>query len=95
LWNWSLGANHDVLALVSGLTLPPLALACLWALLLSLARLLAATTRRPAARRTGRRVFPPRAGRPAPARRADGEALEQGGANAAPTAPSRRRKLAA
>ena len=25
LWNWSLNGNHDVLALVSGLTLPPLA----------------------------------------------------------------------
>ena len=32
LWNWSLNGNHDVLALVSGLTLPPLALACLWLL---------------------------------------------------------------
>jgi hypothetical protein len=46
LWNWSLGANHDVLALVSGLTLPPLAVACLWLLALSLARLLARMTRR-------------------------------------------------
>ena len=27
LWNWSLNSNHDVIALVSGLTLPPLALA--------------------------------------------------------------------
>ncbi|MEA2334689.1 MAG: hypothetical protein QOG40_1179, partial [Solirubrobacteraceae bacterium] len=30
LWNWSLNANHDVLALVSGLTLPPLTIAFLW-----------------------------------------------------------------
>ena len=29
LWSWSLNHNHDVLALVSGLTLPPLAVA--WA----------------------------------------------------------------
>ena len=28
LWNWSLNHNHDALALVSGLTLPPLAVAC-------------------------------------------------------------------
>ena len=46
LWNWSLGANHDVLALVSGLTLPPLAVASLWLLALSFARLLARATRR-------------------------------------------------
>ncbi len=45
LWNWSLNANHDVLALVSGLTLPPLAIVCLWLLALTIARLLARTTR--------------------------------------------------
>jgi hypothetical protein len=45
LWNWSLNGNHDVIALVSGLTLPPLALAFLWLLALSFARLLARTTR--------------------------------------------------
>jgi len=41
LWNWSLNGNHDVPALVSGLTLPPLAVAWLWLLALSLARLIA------------------------------------------------------
>jgi hypothetical protein len=46
LWNWSLNHNRDVLALVSGLTLPPLALACLWLLALTLARLLARSARR-------------------------------------------------
>ena len=46
LWNWSLNHHHDVLALISGLTLPPLAIACLWLLALNLARLLARTTRR-------------------------------------------------
>ncbi len=46
LWNWSLSAGHDVLALVSGLTLPPLAVALLWLLALSGARLLARVTRR-------------------------------------------------
>jgi hypothetical protein len=45
LWNWSLNANHDVLALVSGLTLPPLAIAFVWLLVLTLARLIADTSR--------------------------------------------------
>lgn len=49
LWHWSLDSNRDVLALVSGLTLPPLAVAFLWLLALSLARLLARGARRPAA----------------------------------------------
>jgi hypothetical protein len=47
LWNWSLNGSHDVLVLVSGLTLPPLAVACLWLLALSVARLIASFTRRP------------------------------------------------
>jgi hypothetical protein len=47
LWNWSLNGNHDVLALVSGLTLPPLAVACLWLLAMSVARLIARSARRP------------------------------------------------
>ena len=37
LWNWSLNANHDVLALVSGLTLPPLTIAFLWLVALTTA----------------------------------------------------------
>ncbi len=41
LWSWSLNHNHDVLALVSGLTLPPLAVAWAWLLILSLARMVA------------------------------------------------------
>lgn len=49
LWNWSLNGNHDLLALLAGLTLPPLALACLWLLTLGVARLIGdATRRRPA-----------------------------------------------
>jgi predicted lipid-binding transport protein (Tim44 family) len=47
LWNWSLNANHDVLSLISGLTLPPLVIACLWLLAVGVARGLARTTRRP------------------------------------------------
>jgi hypothetical protein len=50
LWNWSLNTNHDVLALVSGLTLPPLAVASLWLLALSLARLIGYIARLPSAR---------------------------------------------
>ncbi|HEY4429137.1 MAG TPA: hypothetical protein VGN08_13120 [Solirubrobacteraceae bacterium] len=46
LWNWSLNGNHDVLVLVSGLTLPPLAVACLWLIAMSGARLLARYGRR-------------------------------------------------
>ncbi|HEX4187482.1 MAG TPA: hypothetical protein VHY83_06260 [Solirubrobacteraceae bacterium] len=46
LWNWSLNANHDVLALVSGLSLPPLALACAWMIALTLIRVVGGTTRR-------------------------------------------------
>ena len=46
LWNWSLNANHDVLALVSGLTLPPLALACSWMIAATLIRIVRGTTRR-------------------------------------------------
>jgi len=45
LWNWSLGSNHDVLALVSGLTLPPLVIASLWLLALNVARVIARSTR--------------------------------------------------
>jgi hypothetical protein len=39
LWNWSLGANHTVLALIAGLTLPPLAAASALMLVLTAGRL--------------------------------------------------------
>ena len=45
LWHWSLGARHDGVALASGLTLPPLGLACIWLTLLLLTRVLARQTR--------------------------------------------------
>jgi hypothetical protein len=41
LWNWSLNANHEVTALVSGLTLPPLVLLALWRIAVAVARALA------------------------------------------------------
>lgn len=39
LWNLSLGANNTVLALIAGLTLPPLVAACALMLVLTAARL--------------------------------------------------------
>lgn len=48
LWHWSLNSGHEVLALISGLTLPPLGLACIWLFALSAARVIAGRTRRPA-----------------------------------------------
>jgi hypothetical protein len=54
LWNWSLNGNHDVLALISGLTLPPIAVACLWLMALTVARL-AGRTRAHAGGRGGAR----------------------------------------
>lgn len=53
LWNWSLNGNHDVIALISGLTLPPLAVLLLWLLALGIARLLAHAARRPKLRARG------------------------------------------
>jgi hypothetical protein len=67
LWNWSLSANRDVLALVSGLTLPPLVLVSLWIVAAGAMRLVAALGAR------GRAARPPHAasaGRPRPARTA-------------------------
>jgi hypothetical protein len=104
LWNWSLNANHAVLALVSGLTLPPLAIAFVWLLVLTLARFVASTSRdargaraRRAARArarvpAARRGASPRAGAAsAPAARASSAA------SAAPASSSARasRKIAA
>jgi len=50
LWNWSLAGNHDVLALVSGLTLTPLAVVCVVLLALTGVRLAARLARRPTRR---------------------------------------------
>jgi hypothetical protein len=58
LWNWSLSGNHEVLALVAGLTLPPLAVACVWLLVLSAARLIADLARRSPTRRSAARNAP-------------------------------------
>ncbi|MEA2140019.1 MAG: hypothetical protein QOC91_118 [Solirubrobacteraceae bacterium] len=61
LWNWSLNANHDVLALVSGLTLPPLTIAFLWLVALTTARLIARGSRGRARAGAARRARPPAA----------------------------------
>lgn len=58
LWNWSLGGNHGVLALVAGLSLLPLALACVGLLAVTVARLLARSTRRARAAAENRRRTP-------------------------------------
>jgi hypothetical protein len=63
LWNWSLNGHHDVLALTSGLTLPPLTIAFLWLLALTLARVLASTTRHSRTRAASRARSRPRRAR--------------------------------
>jgi hypothetical protein len=50
LWNWSLSTNHDILALVSGMTLIPLLIALAWLLVIAVARLIALAAQRPRAR---------------------------------------------
>ena len=90
LWNWSLNSNHDVLALVSGLSLPPLAVACVWLIALSVARLIAHSTRLS----SGRRAAGADASQAARADRASAAVAEEAEARAG--APRRRSgKLAA
>ena len=60
LWTWSLSGplsgERDVLALVSGLTLPPLAIACLWLLAVSVARSIGRSAGRPRVRTRAERA---------------------------------------
>jgi hypothetical protein len=93
LWNWSLNGNHTVLALVSGLTLPPLAVACLWLLTMAVARLIASSAKLPArrAKRTARAAAKQR--RSAGVRAAGAATEEPATAATAGRSPSR--KLAA
>ncbi len=49
LWNWSLSANHDVVALVAGMTLIPLLIALTWLAVAAIARLLAHAAQLPKA----------------------------------------------
>jgi hypothetical protein len=89
LWNWSLNTNHAAIALISGLTLPPLALATLWLATLFVARLVARTANLRAVRGTRRRKAP---GDTRPS--AGARALEDAAAQNPPSASSSR-KLAA
>lgn len=95
LWNWSLNSHRDVLALVSGLTLPPLGAATAWLLVIAVMRLIARNTRLPARaaerRTTGRGR---RRGRPAPATAAARSPLEPAQSGGTSTGSSSR-KLAA
>jgi hypothetical protein len=102
LWNWSLNANHDVLALVSGLTLPPMTIALVWLLALTAARLIARGSRRsahghPRARAGARTARLRRRGRRAiehaPAIAAASQAAQA--TSASTTSPGSSRKIAA
>jgi hypothetical protein len=56
LWNWSVGANHDIVALVAGVTLIPLLIALAWLLVVAVARLLAHAAQHTRASGTGSRA---------------------------------------
>ena len=64
LWNWSLSANHEALALVAGLTLPPLVLVSLWMIAVGAMRLVGAFAGR---RRAARAALARTAVKPRPA----------------------------
>ncbi len=79
LWDWSLQGNHDVLALISGLTLVLLAIALIWLVALNAGRLLARLVHRPAALQGARAAAASRSTRRrgAPARAAEMTAQQQ------------------
>ena len=66
LWNWSVGANHDVIALVAGVTLIPLLIALAWLVVVAIARFLAHVAQRSRATGSGARGRLPPIGMPAP-----------------------------
>ncbi len=92
LWNWSLGGSHDVLALISGLTLVLLVIALLWLVALNAGRLLARIAQRQPARQTARTAATrrPRTREEAPARPGEMTAQQQQGGE-----PASSSKLAA
>ena len=89
LWNWSLNSNHDVLALIAGLTLPPLVIACLWLLAVNVARVIARYPRRSAGHVS--RSGADRARNAEPAAREAAAPPEEAPPTAAPAAPPSRR----
>ncbi|HUH81048.1 MAG TPA: hypothetical protein VLZ06_06945 [Solirubrobacteraceae bacterium] len=58
LWHWSLAAHREVLALVSGLSLPPLAVASTWLVAFACVRVLARGVRAPFTRAPARPATP-------------------------------------
>lgn len=97
LWHWSLNAKHDVLALVSGLSLPVLGVALVWLLIMTAMRLLVRHSRpvEPVEVASGRRPAGARGGADTPAAAAGMRAEPQHAA--VPASASRRsaRKIAA
>lgn len=91
LWNWSLNSNRDVIALIAGLTLPPLFIACVWFGALSIARMIGGR-RGLISRRTARRALGPVSRDHTPAQTAVAAQTEAaaGGGEAAPGSHSGR-----
>lgn len=89
LWDWSVAGSHDVLALVSGMTLLPLAVLSLWLTGVGALRLLAHSLRRSS---TIVRSLHPASRRPAGSRSpADAQAASHAAQQRSPS----ERKLAA
>lgn len=99
LWDWSAAGNHDVLSLVSGFTLPPLAAVLVWLLALNLARVVIARSSRRSGPRAEKVLARGRTGmEPAPGvRRAAPAATDQLSEPAVSTTPadSASRRIAA
>lgn len=89
LWDWSVAGSHDVLALISGMTLLPLAVLSLWLIGVATLRLLAHSLRQS---RTIVRSVHPASSTPARSRRI---AQAQAASPAAQQRSSSERKLAA
>jgi hypothetical protein len=76
LWDWSIASGHDIVSLVAGLTLLPLAAVSLGGLVLTGARLLGLLLGRSGLRARARRA--PATERTTPASAAPASATEQG-----------------
>lgn len=80
LWTWSLNNSQDVIALVAGVTLPPLILACIWLAAVYVLRLIGGRGGL-ISRRTARRTLGPGLHEHAAAQPA-GAAVAEGGPDA-------------
>jgi hypothetical protein len=92
LWNWSVGGSHDVLALISGMTLLPLVAVSLGLLGLAGIRLLARALRKSS---TMARLVHPAHTHQEAHRPENGVPSAENGARGASQSPSSARKLAA